>query len=164
MGSEAEAQGAPVPQPEQPAPQPVAPPPQPVYPAPAPMKPETIKPVLAGVLLIVVALMGIVLAIVVLGYVDMGLGFMDEYFAEDPTGTATGVADMVQNIVTVCAIIFIIFALLALLGGIMAFTRKSWGFAMVGAIFGLFTIGPWGLGFVLSLVALILLIISKDEF
>ena len=160
MGSEAEAQ-APPPQPAQPAP-------QPVYPAPAPMaepmKPETIKPVLAGVLLIVVALMGIVLAVIVLGYVDMGLGFMDEYFAEDPTGTATGMAEMVQSIVTVCAIIFIIFALLALLGGIMAFTRKSWGFAIVGAIFGMFTLGPYGLGFILSLVALILIVISKDEF
>jgi len=44
-----------------------------------------------------------------------------------------------------------------------AFLRKSWGFAVVGAIFGLLTIGAYRIGAVLSIVALILIAISKDE-
>ncbi|MCK4265780.1 MAG: hypothetical protein KAX31_00760 [Thermoplasmata archaeon] len=128
------------------------------------MKPQTIKPVLAGVLLIVVALLGIIMAIVVMGYVDMGLGMLDEYVTEDPTGTTGDVLDTVSTILMVCGIIFIVFSILALLGGLMSITRKSWGFALVGAIFGLLTIGPYGLSALLSIVALILIAISKDEF
>ena len=114
--------------------------------------------------MIVVAIMGLIVAMVALGAVDMGLGMLDEYLVEDPTGTATGMVDMVQNIITICAVIFLIFALLALLGGIMSVMRKSWGFAMMGAIFGIFTLGPYAVGSILSIVALILILISKDEF
>jgi len=178
MGSEVESQSEPIPEPAAPAPEPIPEPmPEPAAPAPepvqesvappppvAPGKPETLKPVIAGVLLIVVAIMGLIVAMVAMGAVDMGLGMLDEYLVEDPTGTATGMVDMIQGILMICGVIFMIFALLTLLGGVMSFLRKSWGFAMLGAIFGIFTLGPYGIGSILSIVALILILISKDEF
>ena len=77
---------------------------QPVPPPPMtapPLKPQTVKPVVAGVLLIVVALMGILIAIVFMGYVDIGLGMFDEYMVEDPTGSATGMLDMVRGMLMI---------------------------------------------------------------
>ena len=160
MGSEFEAQSEPIPEPA-PAPPPMQ---EPMAPPPAPAKPQTIKPVIAGVLLIVVAVMGLIVAMVFMGAVDIGLGMLDSYVVEDPTGTATGMVDMIQGILMVCGVIFMIFGLLALLGGLMPVLRKSWGLAMMGAIFGIFTLGPYALGSILSIVALILIIMSKDEF
>jgi hypothetical protein len=75
----------------------------------------------------------------------------------DPTG-------MAEDILTVCGVIFMIFALIALLGAIMALTGKSWGLALVGGIFGLLCVGPYGLASVFGLIGLILVAISKDEF
>ena len=120
MGSETEMQSEPIPEPapepvEPPVQEPMAPPPvqEPMAPPPgAPGKPQTIKPVIAGVLLIVVAIMGLLVAMVFMGAVDMGLGLMDEYLVEDPTGTATGIVNMIQNIIMVCGVIFMIFSLL----------------------------------------------------
>ncbi|KYK29735.1 MAG: hypothetical protein AYK23_04970 [Candidatus Proteinoplasmatales archaeon SG8-5] len=98
-----------------------------------------------------------------MGAIDIAIGPLDEYLGESDVDVDAVLA-LAESILMVCGVIFIIFSILALLGGIMAITRKSWGFAVVGAIFGLLTIGPYGLGFVLGLVALILIIISKDEF
>ena len=80
-------------------------------------------------------------------------------FAEDidPTGMAEG-------ILTVCGIIFLIFAIIALVGAIMALTGKSWGLGIVGGIFGLLCIGPYGLASIFGLIGLIMVAISKDEF
>ena len=46
----------------------------------------------------------------------------------------------------------------------MALRRRMWGLALVGSILGLFTIGYFGLSSLLSLIALIVLVMSKDEF
>jgi hypothetical protein len=66
--------------------------------------------------------------------------------------------------VVICAIIPLIFGLLAILGGIMAIQRRSWGLALTGAIFCMVSIGFYGLSFILGLIALILIAISKDDF
>ncbi|MEE8564982.1 MAG: hypothetical protein V3S79_01205, partial [Candidatus Thermoplasmatota archaeon] len=50
------------------------------------------------------------------------------------------------------------------LGGIISIKRKMWGFTIVMSIIGLFTIGPFLLSSILSLIALILIALSKKEF
>ncbi len=73
--------------------------------------------------------------------------------------------DALAGIVIVCGVIFMLFGIMALLGGIMSVTRKKWGIAVLGSIFGLFCLGFIAYeASILSLVALILIIISKDEF
>jgi len=64
----------------------------------------------------------------------------------------------------ICGVIGIIFCLIALLGGFCAVTRKMWFVALFGAIFGLLTIGVFFEASVLSLIALILIAMSKNEF
>ena len=73
-------------------------------------------------------------------------------------------AEEIQNIVNICAAVVVIFAIIAMLGGLMAITKKSWGMGVLGGIFALLCIGPWGLASLLGLIGLILVVISKDDF
>jgi hypothetical protein len=72
--------------------------------------------------------------------------------------------EQLQSILLTCGIIGCILSIFTLAGGIVALKRKAWGLAIVGAILGLFTIGPVFLSSGISLVGLILLMISKKDF
>jgi hypothetical protein len=72
--------------------------------------------------------------------------------------------EQLQSLLLTCGIIGCILSIFALAGGIAAVKRKAWGLALIGGILGLFTIGPWLIGSVLSLIGLILVIISKKDF
>lgn len=67
-------------------------------------------------------------------------------------------------IMIVCGVVGIIFSIIALVGGVMAIQRKMWGLALAGSILGLFTIGFVFVSSILSLIALILIALSKSEF
>src|SRR3989304_5163786 len=82
-----------------------------------------------------------------------------------PTIAGIPGAEGLAAIIVVCGAIGIIFGLIALIGGVMALQRKKWSLALIGSILGLFTIGFVVFeASILSLVALILLAISKNEF
>jgi hypothetical protein len=72
--------------------------------------------------------------------------------------------EQLQSILVTCGIIGCILSVFALVGGIVAVKRKSWGLAIVGGILGIFTIGPIFLGSIISLVGLILVAVSRKEF
>lgn len=161
-----EAQQSYQPPPQQPQYQP--PPYQPTYQPPyqppgygpplgPPMMPpqRTSRPLIAGILLIIAGLDGIILG----GILAALGGSLAATMGAFPGGEEIG------GIFVVCGIILIIFGILALLGGIMAATRKNWAIALIGSIFGLFCLGLFFFeASILSLVALILIAISKDEF
>lgn len=128
------------------------PPPQypPTMPSPmAPMgpKPPSAMPLAAGIMLVIVAILGFVLWGSVIAAGAAAAGF---------------IPGMGEALATVGAI-FLIFSILALLGAVYCFTRKSFAIAIIGAIFGILSVG-YCLGSILSIVALILIIIAKDEF
>jgi len=123
--------------------------PPPMYGAP-PAKPQTMMPMIAGILLILSA----IIAIAFWAYV----AFVAAAFASFlPMGGLT-------TIIAICGGIFIILGIIELLGGVMALRRKMWALALVGSILGLFTVGFYGLSSILSLVGLIILAISRKEF
>ncbi len=72
--------------------------------------------------------------------------------------------DRIVEILNTCAIIGCVLSIFPILGGIIAIKKKLWGISLVGSIFGLFTLGIFFTSSILSLIALILLIISKKEF
>jgi len=74
-------------------------------------------------------------------------------------GFLPGMADLLL----ICGSIFIIFGLIAVIGGVMGVMRKMWGLALVGGIFGLLGVG-FILGSVLGIVGLILTAISRKDF
>lgn len=70
---------------------------------------------------------------------------------------------MAMDMVPVFAYAIILISFLPLIGAIFCFMKKHFVVAIIGAIFGIFTLG-FIIGALLSIVALILLIISRDEF
>lgn len=68
--------------------------------------------------------------------------------------------DLIRGISTVCGVLIVVFSVVALIGAIQAFRRTGWGIAMTGAVLGLFTI----VGTLFALIAIFILVISKDEF
>ena len=120
--------------------------PPPMYYAPA--RQPTQMPIIGGVFLILAAILGFIGA--------AQLFLVGGYFAI--------LGPAVAGILAVCGILIIVFSMFALLGGVMAVQRKMWGLALVGGILGLFAIGPFFLASLLSLIGLILVGISKDDF
>lgn len=72
--------------------------------------------------------------------------------------------EQIIGFLNTCAIIGCIISFFPILGGILALKRKLWGIALAGSILGLFSLGMFFTSSVLSLIALILLLISKNEF
>lgn len=137
--------------PQQPYQQPYGPPPG------APMPPaQSAKPLIAGILLIV------------FGLINIGNAIYTIVTVEEATSQFEGIGGealgFMADIVMICMIVFIIFSVIAILGGFFATQRSKFGIAIMGAIVGLFTIGPMCLSSLTALVALILLFMSKDEF
>jgi hypothetical protein len=72
--------------------------------------------------------------------------------------------EMIAGFLSTCAIIGCVISVFPILGGILAIKRKLWGIPLACSIIGLFTIGILFSSSGLSLIALILLIISRKEF
>lgn len=85
--------------------------------------------------------------------------------------TGTGEVEMndsfttgfLTDIMAICAVAIAIISIFPLLGGIMALQGKSFGLAILGGIIGIFSIG-FVLGSILSIIALIMLFMSKEDF
>jgi len=126
------------------------PPPQPQAPQPAQ---RSALPTAGGVLLLIAGIISLIFWIfVVIGFAAIGA-----------MSAVVPIAGFAGAIMIVCGVVEIIFSIIALLGGVMAIQRKMWGLALAGSILGLFTFGYF-ITSILSLVALILIALSKSEF
>ncbi len=67
---------------------------------------------------------------------------------------------MIGGFIFVCAVLMIVFSIVALIGGYYAIKRRKFKFALLGAILGILTL----VGALFSLIALFILIISRNEF
>lgn len=109
---------------------------------PAAQKKESAMPLIGGILIIIGAIIelaaGAALAAGGTAFLGMSLG--------------------TSSIFVVCGAVLVLVAIIALLGGIFAVQRKNFGFAVVGGILSL------GGAFILGLIGLILVVVSKDEF
>jgi uncharacterized membrane protein HdeD (DUF308 family) len=114
---------------------------------------QTAKPLVAGILLIIVAIEAFAYGGILASGAEIVGAMSDVPGAEE-----------VSTLLLICGIIFIVFGILAIVGGISSITRKSWALALIGSILGLFTIGFYFTGSILSIISLILIAISKNEF
>lgn len=71
---------------------------------------------------------------------------------------------LIQTVTNACGLLILIFGVFLLMGGIFAIKRTHWGISLIGAILGIFSIGPLFLASMFSIIALILLVLSRDEF
>jgi hypothetical protein len=68
-----------------------------------------------------------------------------------------------QNLFLTCGVLVIVFSFIAFMGGIFAIKRTNYWLALLGSVAGIFALGI-GLGFIFSLIALFLLLTSRNEF
>lgn len=116
------------------------------------MKKKTNKPIIASFLLLATGILGIFTAIILAS-------------SNGPVGpqleVITSCFSKIDN--AVLSVPLIIFSVFAFAGSVTAFKRRYFVFTAVCAVVGIFSVGLF-IGFVLSIVALALLIISRDEF
>lgn len=86
------------------------------------------------------------------------------YLGKDIVGRGNWVRDTFSGAYQVCGFLILIFGMALLLGAICAIKQVYWPIAFGASILGIFTIGPYYLGSILSIVALILLVISRGKF
>lgn len=67
---------------------------------------------------------------------------------------------MIGSFILICGVVVLIFSIIALMGGIWSLKRKKFTGALIGSIFGIFTL----VGALFSIIALFMLIFSKKEF
>jgi len=131
-------------------------------------------PTIAGILLLLAGALGIISGIYYAYIGSIFTNLMDYYpdittlpEYENITISTPGFYDsfgIVQGIFIICGVIVIIFSIFALIGGLASIKRKMWGLALACAVLGLFSIGFIFISSILSLIALILIAISKKEF
>ena len=119
--------------------------------------PRSPMPMIAGILLIIVGLLGL--------YQWVAILVADPSTIQSvlPAGSPIS-ADQLQSILTTCGLIGCILSVFALLAGVLALRRKARLIVIFGGVLGLFTVGPLFIGSGLSLVALVLVALSKKEF
>jgi len=125
---------------------------------PAVPKEKSALSLIGGILILIAGLMGLVMG----GIFLMAAGNVDTL--GDWGVDVAGVDDMLEDILTVCGIIFIVLGLIAVLGGFFGLQRKHWGLAILGGVLGLFVLGPYMLGSLFALIGLILVAVSKKDF
>lgn len=119
--------------------------PPPMYQAPPPPPPPQSNMAPAGGALILIAgILGLIGGIFLFG---IG-GFGYDYYYDD-----------VWVVYLAIMLIEIIFSVIALIGSIFAINKSNFAIAIMGGIFGLFTVG-----FIFSLIGLILVAVSRKEF
>ncbi len=65
---------------------------------------------------------------------------------------------------TGCSLIILIFSVFALIGTISCINRKNFDVAIAGSLLGMFSIGFFMIGAILSIVAFAVIMMSRDEF
>jgi len=113
-------------------------------------------PLIAGILLLIAGLLGILTAV-------STAMLPDSYYLSVFADYNFSISE-IKTFINICISIFIVLSVLSILGGLLCFKRKMWGFALGFSILGLFTIGPLFISSVLALIAVILLFLSKEEF
>lgn len=109
-----------------------------------------------GIFILIAGLMGIFAGIILL---TISLDNLDQYGID-----VAGATDMLEDILKVCGAIWLIFGLIALMGGVFGIMRKHFALVILGGIFGLLCVGPYALGSILALVGLILVAVARKDF
>jgi len=125
------------------------------------------KPRIAGILMIIAGALSILMW---MGLASMNVSVIETTIMPEfesissEYGSMTFSAEYIKNLFVICGSVGFFLSIFTILGGIMSIKRQMWGLVLAGSILGLFTIGPLFASSALSLIGLILVFISKNEF
>ena len=117
---------------------------------------KSVLSLVGGVFILIAGLMGIFAGIVLL---TISLDDLDQYGVD-----VAGVGDMLEDILKICGAIWLIFGVIALMGGVFGIMRKHFALVILGGVFGLLCLGPYMLASLLALVGLILVAVARKDF
>ena len=120
-------------------------------------------PLIAGLLLIIAGILGILNWISTFSLDAATLGSLIDITQLQEINPLIS-SEQIVSFLQTCAIIGIIISIFPILGGLLAINRKLYYIAVTGGILGLFSIGIAFSSSVLSLIGIILLILSKEQF
>ena len=121
------------------------------------------KTMIAGILLIIAGIFAIInwSAFFTLNAETLESVVNISQFRElDPSITT----EQILAYVTTCALIGVIISIFPILGGILSFRKKLWGISLACGIIGIFSLGILFTSSLFSLIAVILIFMSKQEF
>lgn len=125
------------------------------------------KPVIAGIFLIIAGLISILMWI---GVASLDLLFIEstilpelqsipvEYSIEELN------TESIKELLLICGSIGFFLSIFTILGGIMSLKKQMWKMALFGGILGILSIGPIFISSFLSIIGVILIYMSRDEF
>ena len=125
------------------------------------------KPLIAGILLIIAGSLSIIMWLLIAA---IDVNFIETFIMPELESVAPEYesivlsAESIKELFVICGTVGFFLSVFSILGGIMSVRRQLWGLVLAGGILGLFTIGPIFISTVLSLIAIILVIISRKEF
>jgi hypothetical protein len=112
---------------------------------------------IGGVLIIIAALLALGMGAMAM---TMDAQQVQDAGVDIPEGMT---AQDLQGVLNFCGAILLVFAVIAIIGGAFALGRKHFWLVVIGGVFGIFGIGMV-IGAILSLIGLVLVAVSKDEF
>ena len=116
------------------------------------MKKKTNKPVIASFLLLATGVLGIFTAVILVSSNGSVVSYLESIMSYFST------VDIV-----VPSVVLVVFSAFAFAGSVTAFKRRYFIFTVICTVLGIFSIGLF-IGSILAIAALILLILSRDEF
>jgi hypothetical protein len=122
------------------------------------LKPKTDKPIIAAVILTLVFIIGLSSTIILNLYPEIfykSIFGLFEYFE---------INTLFNNFNLILSIILLIFSIFTLIGSIASIKRLNLYIILFTTFIGIFTIGFFFIGSILSIIAIILIISSKEEF
>jgi len=125
---------------------------------------KTMKPIIAGILLIVAAAMTIFVGVTLILIDASALEALKQMSPQIQDLTQTITNEQLLSIYNTCGIVGIVLSIFMILGGIISIKRKFWGIALTSSIVGLVTFLVSVFSVVPALIALIILMLSKNEF
>jgi len=120
-------------------------------------RPKSMMPVVGGILIVIAGVLALAMGIM---YFVLDVSDIEDYGVTLPPEMT---AEDLQDILYVCGGVLVVFAAIALVGGVFAIQRKHFALAIIGGIFGLLGIG-FLIGSLLGLIGLILVAVGRKDF
>jgi len=114
---------------------------------------KTWKPTTAGILAIISGIIGCISGLVIAVFGGVAGGIL----------SVIGLGGL-GGIVVAVGVTVLILGVIAIVGGVNAMKRKSWGLALAGSICAVFCLGPFAIPTILGILAIIFVAIGKGEF
>lgn len=127
---------------------------------------KTSKATIAGILLII---SGVIAIFMWLSLAAIEISLIEDFILPELESIDMGnesflfTAESIKDIFVICGTIGFFISLFEIIGGILAIKKHMWGICLSAGIVGIFTFGYF-LSSILSIIGLILIITSKEEF